>query len=379
MKVNKKKKILFIYYKLFKPSGVGKIIVNLANQLVSNGYDVDFLILSADLPHIYDIDKRINIHYIDSYAHWICKTEKIFIKYLNFIPKAENFYAYLFHIGVFLILKKWLNTNHHRYDSIISCWYKLSKLISFLPKVRSKTYAWEHTSYTVGGFFYNNILGNRYKYLKGIICINTPSIKYYQKYNITHFISNIIGEPFENKPFISSDKKENLISMICRLDYEKNVSEFLDIIKETNIPKNWQVHIIGDGSQAQMLKQKCVEKNIQNVKFLGYGNESQVCQLLKKSKIKCLTSTVEGLPSTLIEAMFHSNVLLAYDCNYGVSDIINENNGFLIPLHNKKLFEEKLEYLISNPDRYNELNQSAYFESQKWKKDKILEQWKKIL
>ena len=77
--------------------------------------------------------------------------------------------------------------------------------------------------------------------------------------------------------------------------------------------------------------------------------------------------------------MFCSNVLVAYDCNYGPSDIINENNGFLIPLGDKKMFRERLEYLIMDEDIYNNLNKSSYEESQKWKKGKILEKWKEIL
>jgi len=104
-----------------------------------------------------------------------------------------------------------------------------------------------------------------------------------------------------------------------------------------------------------------------------------VYELINKSKINCLTSTAEALPTILIQAMFCSNALIAYDCNYGPSDIINENNGFLIPLGDKQMFREKLEYLIMNEDVYNDLNKSSYEESQKWKKGKILEKWTEIL
>lgn len=375
-----KKSILFVYYKLFNPSGVAQAMITLANELVDEGYNVDFFILSADLPHIYHIDKRIKVHYMDSYAHWICKTENFFINHLSFIPKAKNFYAYLFHLGVFSVLRQWLNDNHHRYDTIISCWYKLSKLISFLPQVREKTLAWEHISHTVGGLFFNQLLGNRYQYIKGVICINSAGEKFYSKINPnTHKIYNIINAECEKKKFIPARYKENIITMICRLEAEKNISEFLDIIKHANIPNDWQVQIMGDGSLYQPLKQKCEEERIHNVIFLGRGTPQQVFQLLEKSKICCLTSKAEGLPTILLEAMFHSNALISYDCSYGPSDIINENNGFLIPLHNKKLFKEKLEYLINSSKTYEKLNESAYQESKKWKKDKILPLWKEII
>ncbi|MDY3548803.1 glycosyltransferase [Riemerella anatipestifer] len=115
------------------------------------------------------------------------------------------------------------------------------------------------------------------------------------------------------------------------------------------------------------------------VDLMGTGDLDDVKNLIIESKICCLTSTAEALPTILIQAMFCSNVLVAYDCNYGPSDIINENNGFLIPLKNKDSFREKLQYLLDNPADLECLSHSSYMEAQKWKKDKILEQWKKII
>ena len=121
-------------------------------------------------------------------------------------------------------------------------------------------------------------------------------------------------------------------------------------------------------------------KNLTNIVcFTGTKTTDEISKLLDKSKILVSTSLREGLPTVLIESIFCSNVLIAYDCNYGPSDIINENNGFLIRLGDKHMFREKLEYLMMNENIYNDLNKSSYKESQKWKKDKILEKWIKIL
>lgn len=376
----KQKTILFVYYGLSELGGVQRVMVNLANDLVKEGYKVEILLLLNNTDSYYPLDENIKVHSIDTASHWTNKISNFNIKYLKFIPKIENINAYISHIGVFLMMKKWLNENHHHYDTIISCWYKLSKFISFYPKVRDKTYAWEHTNHNIGGLFYNRLLSNRYQHLKGVITINKPGEKFHKKINPnTLNIYNIMDYECENKEFIPIDKKENIISMVCRLDPEKNVSEFLDIIKESNIPNDWKIHIMGNGPQENILKQKCVEENIHNVKFLGKGNSQQVYKLLEKSKINCLTSTVEGFGLVLVEAMFHSNALIAYNCNYGPSDIVNQNNGFLIPLHNKQLFIKKLEYLTSNKEIYETFNKSSYLESKKWKKEKLLIQWKKIL
>ena len=92
-----------------------------------------------------------------------------------------------------------------------------------------------------------------------------------------------------------------------------------------------------------------------------------------------LTSLKEGLPTVLIEAMFSSNILISYNCNHGPSDIINENNGFLIPMDDKNLFREKLESVLKSPEKLSDMITTSYQESQKWKKGKILEKWTEIL
>ena len=208
----KKKKILFVYYHLFKAGGVSKVMTNLANELVEDGYDVEILIMTSNTNTFYPLNEKIKIHHIDTFSHWswsICEFNK---KYLNF-SKIDNINAYIYHIGIFLMLKNWLNKKHQEYDTIVSCWYKLSTIIGlFNKKIAQKTIAWEHIDHGVGGLIYRDTLRKYYKTLKGIVCINTPSITYYEQFNKTFFIPNIIGEPFDNKPFIRPENKENIIS-----------------------------------------------------------------------------------------------------------------------------------------------------------------------
>ena len=375
-----KKKILFIYYKLFKAGGVAKVMTNLANELVKQGYEVEILLMTSNVETFYSLNENIKIHTVDMFSHWAWGICEFNMKHFRFIPKIQNINSYISHIGVYLLLKNWLQKNHSNYDTIISCWYKISSFLGTFKAIAPKTIAWEHTDYNVGGWLYNKKLRKFYKNLNAVICINTPSVKYYKHFNRTLFIPSIIGEPFESKSFMPSIGKENIISFIGRLDKDKNVSELLEIISETKIPDNWKLQIIGDGIERTKLEKFVRNKNLTNIVcFTGTKTTDEISKLLDKSKILVSTSLREGLPTVLIESIFCSNVLIAYDCNYGPSDIINENNGFLIRLGDKHMFREKLEYLMMNENIYNDLNKSSYKESQKWKKDKILEKWIKIL
>ena len=378
--MQKKKRILLVYYKLFKPGGLPRVFTNLANELVENGYDVDILLMMREQADFYPVHPKIKRHNIDTFSHWAWKICEFNIKYLKFIPKIRNINAYIYHIGVFLMLRNWMRKNHQNYDTIISAWYKLSSFLALNKKASKKTIAWEHVTYETGGLLFKDTLRKYYINLRGIVCINSPSIEYYKQYNKTYFIPNIIGEPFENQEEINFENKENLISFVGRLDREKNVIALLEIFKESKIPTDWKLQIIGDGSERKNLEQ-FVEKNQLQERIIFYGTKTseEILELLRSSKIFGFTSLKEALPTVLAEAMFCGNALISYNCNYGPSDIINEKNGFLIHISDRESFKEKLEFLTNNEDALNNLMTTSFRESKNWKKEKIVNKWTELL
>ena len=378
--MQKKKRILLVYYKLFKPGGVAKVLTNLANALSEEGYTVEILLLMSKRDHFYPLNSNIKVHNIDTFSHWAWKICEFNVKHLRFIPKIKNFNAYIYHIGVFLMLRNWMRKNHQNYDIIISAWYKLSSFLALNKKASKKTIAWEHVTYETGGILFKDTLRKYYKNLKGIVCINSPAIEHYKQYNKTYFIPNIIGEPFENQPEISLENKENLISFVGRLDREKNAIALLEIFKESKIHTDWKLQIIGDGSERKNLEQ-FVEKNQLQDRVIFYGTKTseEILKLLRRSKIFGFTSLKEALPTVLLEAMFCGNAIISYNCNYGPSDIVKNNSGFLIDVNNKEDFIQKLEMLTNSDEKLEKMMESASKEAQNWKQNEILKKWQEII
>lgn len=374
-----KKKILFIYYKLNRPGGIARVLTNLVNELVEF-YDITILILVDDKTTFYPLDDQVKVISVNSYSHPAFTVGCVGInKYFSWIPKKQNIKNYLYDFGAHMVLNKWLKKNQIHYDTIVTCMYKLSIGVSAKEKLAAKTIAWEHTDYHVGGVIFNKLRKIYLKKAKNIVAINLPSYRFYKTLNLnTHLIYNVVGSPFEEAEF--KDSKQNRIIFVGRLDKEKNVKDLLDIFESAQLPQDWRLDIIGEGSEKKNLENqvKNYTKKSQ-INFHGTLRIDQIIKFYQNSKIFAFTSIKEALPTTLIEAMMCGNALLTYDCNYGPSDIINEKNGFLIPLHNKKMFIEKLEYLTHNPEALSELMKSSYEESKKWKKDKAIEQWKEIL
>ena len=127
--------------------------------------------------------------------------------------------------------------------------------------------------------------------------------------------------------------------------------------------------------------EKFVEENqLKNrVIFHGTKNSNEILELLRKSKIFGFTSLKEALPTVLVEAMFCGNAIVSYNCNYGPSDIINENIGFLINLNNQQAFKTALEKLINDKSLMNKMAQDSISYSQEWKKEEILKKWNTII
>ena len=378
--MQKKKRILLVYYKLFKPGGVAKVLTNLANSLSEEGYTVEILLLMSKRDHFYPLNSDVKVHNINTFSHWTWKICEFNVKHLRFIPKIRNINAYIYHIGVFLMLRNWMRKNHQNYDIIISAWYKLSSFLALNKKASKKTIAWEHVTYETGGLLFKDTLRRYYKNLKGIVCINSPAIEHYKQYNKTYFIPNIIGEPFENQEKINFKDKENFISFVGRLDREKNVIALLEIFKKANVSNDWKLQIIGDGNERVNLEQ-FVEKNQLQERIIFYGTKTseEILKLLRRSKIFGFTSLKEALPTVLVEAMFCSNAIISYNCNYGPSDIVKNNSGFLIDVNNKEDFIQKLEMLTNSDEKLEKMMESASKEAQNWKQNEILKKWQEII
>ena len=375
------KKILFVYYQNIHPGGVGRVMINLANEMCEMNYEVSILFLMEGENVFYHINPKIKIHTVSSFSHWgVNKINPLLDKYLKKFRYKFNLKKYIYDFGQWDVMNKWLKKHHQKYDIIISSWYKLSAQIAINKKIAKKTFAWEHSNFEVGGKLWGDFLRPKYKNLKGIVCINNSSTNYYKKFNPNvYLIPNIVGEPFENITEINFSEKTNQLIYVGRLDQEKNVKSIIDILSETNL-KDFHLKIIGEGSEMENLKRQVKEKNLDSkVIFTGRLPIHEIRNELLKSKIFLFTSTNEAFGMVLLEAMFCGNALISYDCNYGPSDIISEKNGFLVSMNDRKKFQEHLQNLTDKPELLNKLNQSAFQESFKWRKDKSLIQWNRIL
>lgn len=374
-------KILFIYYQNLKPGGVARVMINLANELCEKGNDVSILFLMEGENTFYKIDPRIKIHTLNSFGHWgFNKVNPFLDKYLKKFRYRYNLKKYIYDFGQWDVMNEWLKKNHSQFDTIISCWYKLSAQIAVNGKIAKKTFAWEHSNFEVGGKIWGNLLRPRYKKLRGIICINKASVDYYKALNTNTFlIPNIVGEPFDSIKTIDFESKEKQLIYVGRLDEDKNVRSLIETVEKTDLG-DFKFKIVGDGPELKPLRQLVIEKNLSSqILFMGRLPIDEIRNELLKSKIFLFMSKSEAFGMVLLEALFTGNALISYDCNYGPADIVNEKNGYLIAMNDKNDFQEKLQNLINSQDLLHHLNRSSFHNILHWQKDNITSKWEMIL
>ncbi|GHV72040.1 hypothetical protein AGMMS49928_27110 [Spirochaetia bacterium] len=190
-------------------------------------------------------------------------------------------------------------------------------------------------------------------------------------------VNNPLSFPIEG---IRTDIKENIVLFVGRLDdYDKNIFEVVHIwekaTRDTQF-STWKLIIIGDGPDKQRMEKLAEKKKLTNIIFMGKQNP---VAWYKKAKILMLTSR-EGWGLVLTEAMQFKAIPVAYSSYSSVVDIIKDGQtGYLVKKSDRKLYAEKLSWIMENWNDLSDVRENGYQYVQKFSLDKIVDEWGNML
>ena len=213
-----------------------------------------------------------------------------------------------------------------------------------------------------------------YPFAKGVIAQTEKAKEIYQSI-YKHRNITVIGNPIREISIgDKSVERENIVLMVGRLIKTKHQDKLIEIFAKIN-QSGWKLVIVG----YDHLKQNNMEKLQALVKQLNVtdkvilaGKQYDVEGFYLKSKIFAFTSSSEGFPNVIGEAMSAGLPVVAFDCVAGPAEMIHDNkNGFLIPLFDDDLFQQKLALLMADDLLREKMGQAAKKSIQQFDVDSI--------
>lgn len=202
------------------------------------------------------------------------------------------------------------------------------------------------------GLFADKLRKWLYPRANGVIAQTQKAKEIYQT-QFKHTNIRVIGNPIKKVSNNRPIKKENFVLMVGRLIKSKNQDELIKLFARINEP-GWKLVLVGYDHLKQnnhKRLQKIIEELGLEERVMLAGKQSDVDYYYLQSKIFAFTSSSEGFPNAIGEAMAAGLPVIAFDCIAGPSEmIVDGRNGFLIPLFNYDLFEEKLGQLMSEEE-----------------------------
>ncbi len=166
-----------------------------------------------------------------------------------------------------------------------------------------------------------------------------------------HSNIQVIGNPIRTIEPDPKIEKENIVLSVGRLIKTKHHDELIRIFARLN-PPGWKLVIVGGDAlkqQNSLHLQALIEELGMTAKIELTGKRADVDDFYRSSKIFAFTSSSEGFPNVVGEAMSAGLPVVAYDCVAGPSDLIeHKKTGFLVPLHDTTIFERCLGHLIAD-------------------------------
>lgn len=174
-------------------------------------------------------------------------------------------------------------------------------------------------------------------------------------------------------------KKKKEIIYVGRLDNRsKKVGRLIKVWSKVGKKyPDWNLTIVGDGpdrNQLEVLKKKY---QVGNLTFEGFQSP---IEYYKRASIICMTSSFEGFPMVLVEAMQFGCVPIAFDSFEAIHDvIIPEKTGELVKPFKIKDYINKLSNLIDDDTKRTTMSDAASMYVVRFDVKTIADRWEYIL
>ena len=161
----------------------------------------------------------------------------------------------------------------------------------------------------------------------------------------------VIGNPVREVDADPTIERENIVLTVGRLIPTKHVDLLIRIFADLNIP-DWKLVVVGGNAKRMNLLeelQELVNDLGASDRILLEGEQQDVDRYYNRAKIFAFTSSSEGFPNVIGEALSTNLPVIAFRETPGIKELVTDDvNGVLIPFKDKEKFKNKLSILMTD-------------------------------
>lgn len=328
--------------------GAERVAVTLANEFALLGHTTHLLVATnASSAYRAEVIDSVTLHFFNTSRTLQCVFDLVkFIK--NHKPTAllsimdrASIVAYL----AYLVSGERNNTRFFAREAV-SLEYKQAQFTGLRGKIR-RTLKDKLTCYV-------------YRAADGVISPSTVlaqsiATRYGPQVNVTHIDNPVVTADFEQRSTcdqVSLPWKNNhkLIVGAARFTAQKNFMCLLKAFKILRLNVDCKLILLGEGPERGSLENFIDENNLSHHCYLP-GFVSNPLPYFVAADVFVLSSSYEGSPNVLIQALACGANVVSTDCPTGpVEILINEQYGRLVPVGNEKEMANAIEKTLSAPD-----------------------------
>lgn len=224
---------------------------------------------------------------------------------------------------------------------------------------------------------------NAVKYADEIIVLSKGVHDYFRNHyrRETRFIPNGVNRPEIRKAELITDKfgltKDSYILFLGRLVPEKGIRYLVEAFKNVKTEKKLVIAGGSSDTDSFMKELKELAKDDKRIIFTGFVQGQMLEELYSNAYIYTLTSDLEGMPLSLLEAMSYGNCCLVSDIQE-CTEVV-EDKALIFKKSNVQDLQNKLQETCDRTEKVMELKQQAAdYICKKYNWDDVVEETLKL-